>query len=91
MNGTQNTPSAEYPPFEYRIYSRKELGCLYFPWYKDPSLASRALSRLIKSDPALLQALTEAGYRKGIHNFSPSMTVILVTYLGTPEEFRQLH
>lgn len=75
---------------EFRMYSRKELGGIYFPWLQGDGAASRALTRTIYSDPELKSSLDGVGFRKGIRHFSPNMVKILVEYLGSPEEFQAI-
>lgn len=72
------------PPI--RIYARKELSLLYFPWLTSRGSATRALSKLIHSDSMLLEELESLGYHKGIRCFTPNMVKVIFAYLGTPEE-----
>lgn len=79
------------PYFEFRVYSRKELGVIYFPWMQGDKSASRALTRTIYGDPELLRSLEAVGFRKGIRFLTPNMVKVLVDYLGSPEEFHAIH
>ena len=66
-----------------RPYSKKELALAYAP---DIS-AGAALNRLaqwINHNPALRQALAEAGYRPSQRMFTSRQTELIFRYLGAP-------
>lgn len=90
LHATSPTESVGYYLFEFRMYTLKELGALYFPWRKAYGSASKALSTLIRGDGELLKRLRAVGYRKGLHNLSPAMVKLIVEYLGTPQEFSEI-
>lgn len=66
------------------IYSVAEVALLFFP----ESLPQNALRRfryLLKGDPALWQALTEARFRSHQRMFTPMQYEIIVRFLGEPD------
>ncbi len=74
---------------EFRIYTIKELACLYFPKFQ-AGHASRCFRRLLKEDPLLYKGLEERGYRPRKRNLSPSQVGYLLEHLGTPNEFYEV-
>lgn len=67
-----------------RIYGHTELALLYFRNVL-PKSASAQLTRWIRRDSDLLEALTKAGYHKGQRLYSPLQLAILLDHLGDPE------
>lgn len=74
---------------EFRVYSFKEVAGIFFPNH-DPRQASRNLNSLIKSDPLLYESLVAHGWRPGKRMLTPLQVGDFITYLGSPEEFREI-
>lgn len=70
-----------------KIYGHTELALLYFPNVL-PKSASTQLTRWIRRDKELLEALLRAGYFKGQRMYSPLQLSILIDHLGDPETWQ---
>lgn len=84
--------STLHPPMaleEFRVYSMKELACLYFPKF-NPVYASRTFRKLLRDDPFLYEGLLERGYRPRLRNLLPAQVSFLLEHLGTPKEFYEV-
>lgn len=60
--------------------SRRDVACRCFEC-RTPQLAVARLRRWIAANPAFATELRAAGYRPGIHRFSPRMVRVLKRYL----------
>lgn len=67
-----------------RMYSKAELGLLYFPDVQSKSAARRHIMGWIKRCPPLWSLLLQQGYREGSQYFSPRMVRSIFEYLGEP-------
>ncbi len=86
-------PNAQaLPPMaleEFRVYSMKELACLYFP-NQSAVYASRCFRKLLRDDPFLYEGLIDRGYRPRVRNLLPCQVSFLLEHLGTPREFYEV-
>ncbi len=85
----QSAPHSPMALEEFRVYSMKELACLYFPKF-NPVYASRTFRKLLRDDPFLYEGLVERGYRPRSRNLLPSQISFLLEHLGTPKEFYEV-
>ncbi|MCC8153769.1 MAG: DUF4248 domain-containing protein [Tannerellaceae bacterium] len=70
-------------PFTIKTYGLQELALCYFP-HSAPGSASGQLKRWLTHNPALHQELTQAGYQKGQHLFTPRQVETIIRHLGPP-------
>ena len=72
-------------PFEYRIttYKKKDLACLYCP-NATARCAIRTLTRWIKRNHELYEALAHTGYNVRTRTFMPKQVSLIVQYLDEP-------
>lgn len=78
--------SPEQCPISHSVHSIKELACLYYPALATYQ-ASRRFRRLLYTDPLIFDQLTQSGFRRGLQLLSPLQMQIILSHLGTPEEF----
>ncbi len=74
---------------EFRIYSMKELACLYFPKLNSV-YASRSFRKMLRDDPFIYEGLLDRGYRPRQRNLLPCQISFLLEQLGTPREFYEV-
>ena len=67
-----------------RMYSKTELGMLYFPDVPSKSVARRRIMLWIKRCHPLWLQLQQLGYQSGSQYFSPRMVKCIFEYLGEP-------
>ena len=73
----------------YQSYSVGALAHIYYPHVSQKS-ATRNLSRYILLDTELFAALLALGYHKGIRILTPAMVGLIVSSMGTPQDFNHL-
>ncbi len=69
--------------FPIQTYTKFALSAAYFP-AAEPAAAARRLSRWIKQNTGLCNALAETGYRKTQHHFNARQTKLIFDFLGEP-------
>ena len=67
-----------------RMYSKSELGLLYFPDVPSKQVARRHIMKWIKRCPELWAQLHRMGYQEGSQFFTPRMVNSIFEYLGEP-------
>lgn len=67
-----------------RMYSKAELGLLYFPDVQSKSVARRHIMMWIKRCHPLWAELQRQGYQAGCQFFTPRMVNSIFEYLGEP-------
>ena len=69
-----------------RMYSKTELGLLFFPEATSKATARRHLTDWIKRCIPLWDELKKQGYLVGCQYFSPRQVAVIFEYLGEPDE-----
>lgn len=69
-----------------RMYSKTELGLLYFPEATSKATARRHLMDWVKRCIPLWDELKKQGYQVGCQYFSPRQVGVIFEYLGEPDE-----
>ena len=69
-----------------RMYSKTELGLLFFPEANSKATARRHLMDWIKRCIPLWDELKKQGYLVGCQYFSPRQVAVIFEYLGEPDE-----
>lgn len=69
-----------------RMYSKTELGLLFFPEATNKATARRHLMDWIKHCIPLWDELKKQGYLVGCQYFSPRQVAVIFEYLGEPDE-----
>lgn len=73
----------EEQTFRIRVYTKKELACLYNPDIT-PRCAIRRLTKWIKHNEELYQQLIATGYHPRTRTFTPRQVSIITHILDTP-------
>ena len=69
-----------------RMYSKTELGLLYFPEATSKATARRHLMDWVKRCIPLWDELKKQGNQVGCQYFSPRQVAVIFEYLGEPDE-----
>lgn len=76
----------EQKKFPIRIYTKKELACLYFP-FVNPSSAVHQLMNWIKMNRNLAEQMATTCYRATQRLFTPLQVELITRHLGVPAEY----
>jgi len=71
--------------FPIRVYTKVELALLYAPHLSE-NAALNNLSRWMRHNKLLMDALEEVGYYKYRHSFTPKEVRLIFRYMGEPGE-----
>lgn len=73
----------EDKPFILRVYTKKELACLYSPNIT-PRCAIRIFTKWIRINPELSEKLAATGYHPRTRTFTPLQVRLIISCLDIP-------